>query len=146
MKNSTRCCTTLLICVSSLTVANAQETPVNASHTAINELEWTPTPFGPDASPVAGDFTEGQHITYIKFPAGMTTPIHTHSADYVGIVITGITRHWLPGKPETAKLLPVGSHWAIPAGVEHVSECMSGEECIMAIHQHAAFDFLPKSN
>jgi len=87
--------------------------------------------------------TSGAHITYIKFPAGMTTPVHTQSADYVGIVITGSTRHWLPGKPETKKMLPPGSHWFIPANVEHVSECLPDAECIMAIYQQKAFDFMP---
>jgi len=112
------------------------------SHTAVHELRWVETPFGPEAAIVAGDFTKGRHITYIKFPAGMTTPLHTHSADYTGIVVTGVTRHWLPGKPETEKLLPAGSHWFIPANAEHVSECLPGVECVMAIHQHDAFDFI----
>ncbi len=121
----------------------AQGGSANATHTASMDLQWGKTPFGPEASPVNGDFTSGGHITYIRFPAGMTTPLHTHSADYVGIVVTGSTRHWLPGQPETRKLLPPGSHWFIPANVEHVSECLPGAECIMAIYQQQPFDFQP---
>ena len=115
-----------------------------ATHTSTLDLKWAKTPFGPDASPVYGDFSKGEHISYIKFAAGMKTPVHTHSSDYVGIVISGNTRHWIPGKPKTKKLLPVGSHWSIPANKKHISECLPGVECIMAIIQKGKFDFIPK--
>ena len=112
----------------------------------LDELKWQKTPFGPLASSVSGDFSSTGHTTYIKFPAGMVTPIHTHTHDYVGIVLSGTTMHWEPGKPETQVRLPVGSHWTVPAGVTHVSECLHGEECIMAISQTEAFDFIPVKN
>ena len=114
-----------------------------ATHTATMELEWGQSPFGPEVKPVSGDFSKGQHITFIKFKPGMITPVHTHSADYVGIVVTGNTMHWLPGKPETEKILPAGSHWSIPANAKHVSECLPGVECVMAIYQDKPFDFIP---
>ncbi len=91
------------------------ERPPSATHTAVTELQWIATPVGPEASPVSGDFSTGSHITFLRFPAGTTTPLHTHSASYVGIVITGTSRHWLPGRPETEKHLPPGSHWSISA-------------------------------
>ena len=98
---------------------------------------------GPNASGVYGDFHNGEHVTYITFPAGMITPVHTHSANYVGIVIRGTTMHWQPGKPDTQVELAEGSHWRIAGGVPHVSECLEGSDCVMAIIQQAAFDFLP---
>ena len=107
------------------------------------DIEWQLSPFGPEIWSVDGDLLLGKHITYIKFAAGTITPVHIHSARYVGIVVTGITRHWVPGKDETKKLLPPGSHWEIPANQEHVSECLSGVECVMAIIQDQAFDFIP---
>lgn len=112
-------------------------------HTAAQEVQWGKTPFGPLASPISGNFAEGEHITFIKFPAGMKTPLHTHSHDYVGIVISGVTRHFTPGKPETKKPLPQGSHWFIPANLPHVSECLPGADCVMALYQANAMDFVP---
>ena len=112
------------------------------SNTPTLNLRWVETPIGPMASPVSGDFTTGAHITYLKFPAGMKTPPHTHSADYVGIVISGNTRHTVKGVPETERTLPPGSHWFMPANVEHVSECIQGTECVMALIQGEKFDFL----
>lgn len=117
--------------------------PDTPHRTAAGEIKWGETPFGPLASSVFGDFAKGEHVTYIKFPAGMTTPLHVHTHDYVGIVISGTTRHFEPDKPETKKDLPVGSHWSIPAGLPHVSECLPGSDCVMAIYQSASFDFQP---
>lgn len=114
-----------------------------SSHSAFSELEWFETPFGPNASVVSGDFTNGEHVTYIKFLPGMVTPIHTHSSDYTGLVVKGTTMHWQPGKPDTQIELGEGSHWSISGNVPHVSECLSGSECIMAIVQQTKFDFLP---
>ena len=123
--------------------ADAGDAPKTSTRAAINEIQWGQTPFGPLASPVSGNFAEGAHITYVKFKSGMATPLHTHSHDYVGIVVTGTTRHYTPGKPETEKLLPAGSHWFMPGGEPHISECIPGAECIMAIYQTDSMDFHP---
>lgn len=145
LKRSTKNLTTtavLGICITATAVAG-QLGDAQFSHTASSEIKWGPTPFGPEAAAISGDFSSGQHITYIKFNAGMKTPVHTHSHDYVGLVISGTTRHWVAGKEKTQKLLPAGSYWSIPANVEHVSECLDGNDCVMAIFQSQAFDFLP---
>lgn len=112
------------------------------AYTEASELAWVKAPFGPDVSMVNGDFSKEGHITYVRFPAGFATPLHTHSHDYVGVVITGVSMHWEPGKPETKKKLSAGAHWFMPENVKHVSECLPGAECIMAIYQKAAMDFI----
>ena len=135
---------TLSACSSAL--ANSKSSRLadpHSSRTAAEKLQWGKTPFGPDASVVYGDFSKGKHITLIKFPAGMKTPIHTHSHDYIGVVIAGVTRHYLPGKAETKTKLAAGSHWSIPAKVKHISECLPGSDCVMALYQDKNFDFLP---
>ena len=106
-------------------------------------LQWTTLPNGRQVSPVSGDMKTGAHITFIKFTPGMKTAPHIHSNDYVGIVVKGTARHYEPGKPETETVLPAGSHWAIPANVVHISECLPGSECVFAINQNAAFDVKP---
>lgn len=132
----------LTIAISALPVCAASE-DAESSHSAFSELEWFETPFGPDASVVYGDFNNGEHMTYIKFLPGMVTPIHTHSSDYTGLVVKGTTMHWQPNKPDTQIELGEGSHWSISANVPHVSECLPGSACIMAIVQQDKFDFLP---
>ncbi len=106
--------------------------------------QWEKTPFGAFVSGVDGDFTKGKHITMVRFPAGLKTPVHTHSHDYVGLVITGVSRHYEPNKKSTMGKLPAGSHWKIPANTPHISECLAGGgECIMALYQDKNFDFKP---
>ena len=135
---------TLSACSSSPAIADSNKlADPQSSRTAVDKLQWGETPFGPHASVVYGDFSKGKHITLIKFSAGMKTPIHTHSHDYIGIVIAGVTRHYLPGKPETKTTLAAGSHWSIPGNVQHISECLPGAECVMALYQDKNFDFLP---
>ena len=133
----------LLAVTSAVVVADSTENVHLSTHTAATELHWVDSGFGPQVSPVIGDFSKGEHVTYVKFTAGMTTSLHTHTADYVGIVITGVTMHWEPGKSETEKQLSTGAHWFMPADVRHVSECLPGAECIMALYQSRPMDFLP---
>ena len=134
----------LSACSSSPAIAESSKlADPQSSRIAVESIKWGKTPFGPLASVVNGDFSKGKHITLIKFSAGMKTPIHTHSHDYVGIVISGITRHYLPGKPETKTKLAAGSHWSIPANIKHISECLPGADCVMALYQENNFDFLP---
>jgi quercetin dioxygenase-like cupin family protein len=119
-------------------LAHDRKTPTNATPA---ELRWADTGLGPMASSVNGDFSKGAHVTFLKFAAGAKTPLHLHSADYVGIVLSGNARHPVKGVAESEKILPPGSHWFMPANVEHVSECLPGAECVFALIQDEKFDF-----
>jgi quercetin dioxygenase-like cupin family protein len=113
------------------------------TRTAVDELNWTEVSKGRMVSPVSGDMKTGKHITFVKFAPGIKTAPHTHSNDYVGIIVKGVARHYQPGFPETETVLPAGSHYAIPGEVVHISECLPGSECVFAIYQEAAFDRNP---
>ncbi len=120
-------------------LALAGEAPMT-TRTTVDELNWTEVSKGRMVSSVHGDMKTGKHITFIKFAPGMKTAPHTHSNDYVGIVVKGVMRHYQQGFPETETELPAGSHYTIPAEVVHISECLPGSECVFAIYQEAAFD------
>ena len=128
--------------VTSSGLAIAGEGPMT-TRISVSELSWTEVSKGRSVSPVYGDMKTGKHITFIRFASGMKTVPHTHSNDYVGIVVKGTARHYQPGFPETETVLPAGSHWAIPGGVVHISECLLGSECVFAIYQEAPFDRKP---
>ena len=119
----------------------AAEVADTSTRTPAGELQWVDIG-GPQAANVSGDFATGQHVMLVKFAAGMTTPLHVHSHDYVGVVVSGVARHSIPGKPETEVDLPAGSHWSIPANLPHISECLPGAECVFALYQYDAFDFI----
>lgn len=112
-----------------------------SSQSAVDTHEWYPTPFGPTVSPVLRDMNSGQHITLVKFEPGMTSAVHTHSHDYVGVVVSENGWHFEPDRPDTQIDLPSGSHWFIPANVPLISTCVGPESCIFALFQNHPFDF-----
>jgi quercetin dioxygenase-like cupin family protein len=111
--------------------------------TTADAITWMETGFGPWAAPVSGDFSKGKHITMIKFSPGMKTPVHIHTNSYVGVMISGTTKHYEVGKPETETVLGAGSHWSVHGGVEHISECIGTVDCISVVYQDEPFDYLP---
>ena len=118
-------------------VASSQE---RLTQTVVDDIPWAELPDGRATAFVHGDMQTGEHLSYISFPAGMKTAPHTHSTTYVGIVVKGRARHFEPEVASTQGVLPPGSHYRVPGGVVHSSECLDGSECIFAIHQHDAFD------
>ena len=136
--------TTLLLCASFALPAFGQDIADTSSRTPVADINWVPTPIGPDAASVLGDFTSGRHVTYLRFPAGMKTPVHIHSADYTGIVVAGVARHYVPGTAASEIDLAAGSFWSIPANLPHISECLPGADCIFALIQDEALDYIPK--
>ena len=96
------------------------------------------------AAPAYGDFAHGPHGTFIKMPAGFVSPIHTHTGDYWGVVISGVGANGIPGSADVP--LPVGSYWLQKGGERHVTKCLSANECIFFINQSGKFDYLPDTN
>ncbi len=136
----TMACGVILLATSTVLV---QAEEPSTSRTPAADVKWLDTGFGPQAAPVVGDFTKGKHLSFIRFKAGFKTPLHTHSHDYVGIVVVGQARHYEPGKPETETVLGPGSYWSVKANVPHISECLDGQDCIFALSQDDSFDIKP---
>jgi len=93
------------------------------------------------AAPAFGDLAHGAHGTFIKMPAGFVSPVHTHTGDYYGVVISGVGANGVPGSADVS--LPVGSYWFQKGGERHVTKCLSPNECIFFINQSTKFDYLP---
>ena len=110
------------------------------THTISADIPWVQLPDGRAIAAVHGEMASGEHISYIRFPAGMRTAIHTHSSTYTGLIVQGVGRHFEPDTAEVDLWLPAGSFYRVPANVPHISECSDEFECIFAIHQHASFD------
>ena len=73
-------------------------------------------------------------------PAGFVSPVHTHTEDYWGVVISGVAVNGTPGSQDVQ--LPVGSYWFQKGGERHVTRCISPNECIFFISQHGKFDYV----
>jgi quercetin dioxygenase-like cupin family protein len=93
---------------------------------------------------LSGDIEKGPYTALLQLKAGAEPPWHSHTGDYEAVEISGTTRHWMRGEDGTkAKKMAPGSYWTIPGGVDHVSVCDQGVDCLLVIWQRTRFDALP---
>ena len=87
-----------------------------------------------------GNRAEGAHGSFGQFPPNFTTPFHTHSAAYHGVVLKGVMTNPFAGE-ETPPKMSSGSYWYVPANANHATACVSDEPCEFYFYSAAAFDF-----
>ena len=92
------------------------------------------------AGPAYGNLATGKHGTFIRMPAGFISPLHTHTQDYFGVVISGVGVNTQNGKEEIK--LSAGSYWFQRGKEPHVTKCVSDSECLFFIYQPGKFDYL----
>ena len=133
---------TLLVCalLSSCAQYDSVIVASGVQFTLVEDTAWQELPDGRATATVHGDMTAGEHITYVRFPAGLRTAVHTHSNSYNGIVVRGTARHFEPELEDQSAWLMPGSFYQVSANTPHISECSEESQCIFAIHQHGAFD------
>jgi quercetin dioxygenase-like cupin family protein len=90
---------------------------------------------------LGGNPNEGASLILQKFPAGMDSGWHWHTAAYQGVVIQGKFTHTFEGAaPQTGG---PGSVWSQPARQVHDDKCEEGGDCIIAVYFHDKLDFKP---
>jgi quercetin dioxygenase-like cupin family protein len=89
-----------------------------------------------------GNRGEGAHGSFGRFPAQFTTPFHTHSGAYHGVVVKGTMTNPFKGE-ETPPEMEPGSYWYVPANSVHATACVSKEPCEFYFYADSAFDFTP---
>ena len=109
-----------------------------------NQLQWEVTKEGVGFAPLEGERFKEAYMAMVRLPAGLVSPTHVKSANMFGMVVSGtITNIAVGVAPSTEIKLPTGSFYKIPAGLAHVSKCVSDVECITFLYQDGKFDFLP---
>jgi hypothetical protein len=93
------------------------------------------------AGPAYGNLATGKHGTFVRMPAHFVSPLHTHTGDYYGVVIQGVTVNEQDGKNDVN--LPVGSYWFQRGKQNHVTKCVSDADCLFFIVQSEKFDYVP---
>jgi hypothetical protein len=79
-----------------------------SSHIPVTQLHYGATGVSDgvhgelNAAPAYGDLTHGPHGTFIKMPAGFVSPVHTHTEDYWGVVISGVAANGKPGSADVS--------------------------------------------
>lgn len=110
------------------------------------QMQWEVTPEGVQFAALDGNRFAEAYMAMVQLPAGLISPPHIKSANMFGIVISGTMVHVTKGDenlPQTP--LPEGSFYKIPAGLPHISKCISTNNCVTFLYQDGQFDFLPVS-
>ena len=107
------------------------------------ELKWQPVPDvqGVQRAILWGNPEKGSHGSMIKFAAGTEVPLHSHTADDHGVVVSGALVIGLEG--QAPKELGPGSYLFSPAGVKHTTKCKPGAGCVFFTQFSGAFDLIP---
>jgi hypothetical protein len=130
-------------CLSYAAGAAKGKPPVNMSAA---ELKWDP--FAPgvplQVAKLWGDRTKGgEYGMLLKLPPGFEAGVHSHTADYEGVLVQGSWVHMNDGDASPPKELAPGSYVFQPGKQNHNDMCKSKTDCIIFIHQHAKGDFIP---
>jgi quercetin dioxygenase-like cupin family protein len=108
------------------------------------DVAWTPMmEGGPELAVVHGDPQAGAATLLMRFPAGFQSGMHTHTAAYDGVVVSGAYQHGVDGAMTD---LGPGSVWTQPGGVPHADSCLDEAGCIVALSFDGAMDFAPVGN
>ena len=107
-------------------------------------LDWAETPEGVAFAPLMGDRFEEAYMAMVRLPAGTVSPPHVKSAAMAGIVLHGTMTHVaIDADPSAAVPLSDGAFYVVPAGLAHISSCISDTACVTFLYQDGKFDFLP---
>jgi len=125
--------------------AGAKAGATEGTFTTSDSIPWKPV--DPENHPglmmftVWGNPNEGPSLILQKYPAGMDSGWHWHTAAYQGVVIQGKFTHTFEGAtPQTGG---PGSVWSQPARQVHDDKCEEGGESIIAVYFHDKLDFNP---
>ena len=125
-----------------LTLDAWPDAPRESIHVPVGQLKWFATGIGPLQGAAAyGDMSTGAHGTFLKMPKGFVSPVHSHSNEYQGVVISGIVVNSEVGQPDIT--MKPGSYWFQKGNVNHVTKCVSSKGCVVFLTQPDKFDFIP---
>lgn len=129
-----------LLCIAALIAGPAAADPA-ITLTPDTALNWETTPEGVAFAALSGDRWTEAYFAMVRLPAGTVSPVHTKSATMYGMILEGEMTHAIPGA-DTAPIGP-GAYYEVPAGLPHISACVSDTPCVALLYQDGAFDFVP---
>lgn len=106
------------------------------------DLKWAGAGVpGVSTAAVEGDMAKGASHFFLKYAAGLATPVHHHSADHYVTVVSGNLVLVQDGKEQ--KLGP-GSYFAFTGKAPHAARCDGSEDCVMFVDARGAWDVVPE--
>lgn len=104
---------------------------------AKSDLKWKPMGNGVAAAPVSGDMDKGPSRFFLKYPAGLVTPLHHHTANHHVTVISGSITLTVGGKQHR---LGPGAYFMLGDRAAHIAKVEGNEEAVFFIQAEAPWD------
>src|SRR5687768_9516128 len=104
---------------------------------AKSDLKWKAMGNGIAAAPVSGDMDKGSSRFFLKYPAGLVTPLHHHTANHHVTVISGSITLTVGGKEHR---LGPGAYFMLADRAAHVAKVEGKEEAVFFIHAEGPWD------
>ena len=102
------------------------------------DLKWTAMGnAGVAAAPVSGDMDKGPCKFFLKYPAGLVTPMHHHTADHYVTVISGSITLTVGGKEHR---LGPGSYFMLADRALHTAKVEGNEDAVFFIQADGPWD------
>lgn len=110
-----------------------------------SEVKWADVPGFPGVqlAAVGGNPAKGPHHSMLKFTGGFAAPLHHHTTDHYGTVVSGTLVLTSAGKEVR---LPPGSYFAFTGKMPHTTKCEAGADCVLAIDARGKWDVVPEKD
>lgn len=92
---------------------------------------------GVAAAAVSGDMDKGPCRFFLKYPAGLVTPLHHHTANHHVTVISGSLTLTVDGKEHR---LGPGAYFMLGDRAPHIAKVEGAEEAVMFIQAEGPWD------
>jgi mannose-6-phosphate isomerase-like protein (cupin superfamily) len=92
---------------------------------------------GVAAAPVSGDMQKGPSRFFLKYPVGLVTPMHHHTADHYVTLVSGTVTLTVNGK---AHKLGPGSYFALTGKAPHMAKVEGNEAAVFFIQADGPWD------
>jgi quercetin dioxygenase-like cupin family protein len=111
----------------------------------VADVKWSEVPgmTGVQIAPVEGDPSKGPSHFFLKFASGFAAPLHHHTANHSGTVVTGTLALTVDGKEQK---LPPGSFFAFAGKTKHATRCETGADCVLSMDVRGKWDVVPEGD
>jgi len=134
---------TLVAAAMSLTLVPCAFAAGNAVFAPPGDLKWQDVPDakGVQLAVVEGNPSKGASHFFLKFAPGFSAPLHHHSANHSGTVVSGTLVLTVDGQE---RKLPAGSYFAFTGKKPHTTRCEAGTDCVLSMDARGKWDVVPQ--
>jgi mannose-6-phosphate isomerase-like protein (cupin superfamily) len=127
------------VAVACLSVATAALGKFNVEPN--DKLQWKDAGIpGVWTATVAGDMASTPSRFYLKYKAGLVTPLHHHTTDHYVTTVAGTLVLVVDGKENS---LAPGSYFSLTEKQPHIARCEGSADCVMFILADGPWDVVP---